>query len=373
MELIGFSAENARSSDSQVKVVMRGSFTSDDPMFPTYSEKLDEIFLHPNGVNADGVFQYLAILHADLTADVYVNNFDVLLEIRAKRPTQAGEMAMLSDIADIQKVKFPSMAIHETDKVVYCFKVGWRSGLYFNLMPREGTNAPVMENLSLDEMEKSIGSLRRILMFYNVYKLLASESDLEMLLDEGWFPFIEIVSGNFKTIGEIYKSGFEVESRLTSLLDTFTADRIKEIASKWWSKPIFNQKKTLLEAGVDAYLLGTESGYIMSIKTLVSELEGILRQIYHVDKGYPKQLKAKDLVGHIIEKGRAKSDSSSSLFLPEYFLRYLGKVFAKFDSISGKVNLSRNSAAHGVANSESYTRSRALQYILALDQIYFYL
>jgi len=60
--------------------------------------------------------------------------------------------------------------------------------------------------------------------------------------------------------------------------------------------------------------------------------------------------------------------------VPESFLEYLQNVvFANFDVEKGDFDLSRNSASHGVASDEQYTRSRALQAILILDQIYCYI
>jgi hypothetical protein len=58
--------------------------------------------------------------------------------------------------------------------------------------------------------------------------------------------------------------------------------------------------------------------------------------------------------------------------MSEPFLTYLRDVvFARFDTVSGRVAMSRNSSSHGVAPAELYTQERALQTILVLDQIYF--
>ena len=73
---------------------------------------------------------------------------------------------------------------------------------------------------------------------------------------------------------------------------------------------------------------------------------------------------------------RAKLNFSSpqSLGFPDHFFNYFDKVFFRqFDIEKGDVKLSRHTAAHGVADKEEYTKTRALQLILTLDQIYFYL
>ena len=63
-----------------------------------------------------------------------------------------------------------------------------------------------------------------------------------------------------------------------------------------------------------------------------------------------------------------------SLGFPDIFFKYLGEIFFKnFDLKTGDVDLSRNTASHGVAKAEDYTKTKALQGILILDQIYRYL
>ena len=71
---------------------------------------------------------------------------------------------------------------------------------------------------------------------------------------------------------------------------------------------------------------------------------------------------------------RYAGDDSDSLLLPQQLLNYLTKsVFSHFNVETGTVDLSRNSVAHGTAEEEDYTLEKALQGILTLDQIYFYI
>jgi hypothetical protein len=48
-------------------------------------------------------------------------------------------------------------------------------------------------------------------------------------------------------------------------------------------------------------------------------------------------------------------------------------LFRHFDLEAGDVALSRHSSAHGVADAGKYTRDRALQAILTLDQMAYYM
>jgi hypothetical protein len=57
-----------------------------------------------------------------------------------------------------------------------------------------------------------------------------------------------------------------------------------------------------------------------------------------------------ELLDYLIEKGKKKTGSDCSLFLPLQFFDYLRNViFPPFDLASGQVDLSRNTSSHGVA------------------------
>jgi hypothetical protein len=84
-------------------------------------------------------------------------------------------------------------------------------------------------------------------------------------------------------------------------------------------------------------------------------------------------VKSHHLMAHIVEKAKGKPGSDDSLLFPLPFLKYLQDVvFANFNVEAGDVDMSRNTSSHGVAAPAQYTKERALQLILILDQIYFY-
>ena len=125
----GFVTENVRSGGT-AKVLARATLTSDDPEFYKYIEQLANIFLTPAGVFINGVHQFLVVRHQDQSADVYVNDIPIQLEMRSKRALEKGEVITWGDIADIGRLKVLDAAIEKSDKVIYCFKVGWRFGLF---------------------------------------------------------------------------------------------------------------------------------------------------------------------------------------------------------------------------------------------------
>ncbi|HLD27092.1 MAG TPA: hypothetical protein VJB63_04005 [Patescibacteria group bacterium] len=374
-DLSGFAAENAKGGEP-VKILTRALLTSDNLEFYQYSESFSNIFFNKSRIQVDGVYQFLVIIHQDLSADLYVNDFGVLVEIRAKRDIKAGYVYQ-GDIADIRKVKFQDIEIVDTDKVIYCFKVGWRFGLFFDFTSRSqpvGTAQPIAtEKLDIEKMELSIGDLRRYLSFYHVYKVLESETQFVEMMKDGWFPFVEILAGVYKKLSEAYQSKFDFENKIKAIVDSFNDERIKKITEKWWKNQIFSDKKSLIEAGVNAYLQNNQDGFVNCIKNLWTEIDGILRKLYHSETGKGDGVKSSDLISHIVEKAKTKSVSDHSLLLPLPFLKYLQDVvFANFNVETGSVDMSRNASSHGVAEPDQYTKDRALQVILVLDQIYFY-
>jgi hypothetical protein len=159
---------------------------------------------------------------------------------------------------------------------------------------------------------------------------------------------------------------------LPEFLRRFDKERIYSFVDRWWGNPLFSEKRKILEAGIDAYLAQTESGYINSLKTLYSEIEGIVRIRYVAEK--KKSPTFAELVGYVKEKAEGKFGAQGSLGFPDVFYRYLNEtIFQNFDLATGQVDLSRHSVSHGVAEATEYTGAKAIQAILTLDQMYFYL
>lgn len=124
-------------------------------------------------------------------------------------------------------------------------------------------------------------------------------------------------------------------------------------------------------SGIDAYLMNTAGGFITSIKTLYSEIEGIVRINYLKEIGANPSFS--QLINYVEGKASVKFGSYNSLGFPGIFYEYLKEVvFRSFDLKQGIVNLSRHSTSHGVAKSTDYTKAKAFEAILVLDQIYFY-
>jgi hypothetical protein len=186
----------------------------------------------------------------------------------------------------------------------------------------------------------------------------------------GWFPFIEGMGGDFDPLIKAYREEFDIENQEKELVAKFTPERIDKIAERWWRNPALDKHKAVLQAGLDAFKNGNP---ILSIKTIMTEVEGILADVHLAEKG--STAKTKELLEHAVEKGVKKADGEASLFFPSEFLEYLLEVaYPNFDPNAPKAaGASRHPVAHGYAAGDLYTQARALQVILTLDQIHFYL
>jgi len=364
--IVGFSLQNAERGQV-IPVMVTARLTSEHPDFRVFAEQLWTMFAGRLPIYSSMVYNYFATLHADESADLYLNA-PFAGEMMSKCSIGAGEMVKRRDVADVRRVAFPDVEISDTDNVVCCFKVAWSFGLYFDFSVVD----PSHDKRVIDDIWLALGSLYRSLLFAETYRAIESEEEFQLLLADGWFPFIELLGREFEELSRIYKSGFHVQERVGKLLDGFGKQRIEEISGKWWRDPLFESKKAILRAGLDAFLSGDAAGYILCIKTLLPEVHGIMT-LSHFQETGAGNARSPRLIEHVATRGEARTGAKNSLFFPEHFARYLREVvFPRFDLQAGGVGLSRHTSSHGVAKPEDYTRARALQAILILDQIYFY-
>ena len=375
-DIAGFAATNARSGD-EVEVIHRAALASDTEDFYRYITVFTNKFLGPKGISVGGVNQLLVVMHQDKVTDVYINDVEVHAEMKTKQAIEKGQLITLNMIRDIRRMKFPNVKITETDKVIYCMKIGWRFALFFDLSVRslndDGEEPEGSGRFDTDSFELTLGDLYRYLTFYDVFADMRSKPTFDVLRADGWFPFIELIPNEYDELRRMYRGTNVSAEHLDNVVKRFDRKRVEIMVSRWWQNPHFAERKRILKAGIEAFLLGTQDGYINSIKTLSTEFEGLLRSIYVEDTGTKSRTKISDLTRHLIERGKENSESGLSLLLPEPFLNYLNDViFADFDPESDEFDISRHTVGHGFASADQYTASRSLQMLLVYDQIYSY-
>ena len=384
-DITGFTVCNVP-KDHYGWVLSSSRLISDQPLFYQYIEEISKLYFYPSEykINVNSIYSFLILIHRDLSADIYLNDFPIEIKCRSKRTLKEKELISNNDIADIVELRFPGIDIQESDKVICCLKVGWKFGLYFNFvrnpnLAQKEIGSSEFEEVELEvsnivQMQTQLGQLYRYLAFQYVYQSLESKPLFEKIVADGWFPFVEILGNEYKTLFETYQNDkFTYDDEVKMLLESFNETRLKKITDKWWENSFFQEKRELLQTGIDAFLRGTKRDYISCVKNLYPEIEGILRSLYRGDheKGTYRTQK---LLEHLLEVGKRNVADDHSLLLPLDFLKYLKSSFFKhFDPATATEDLSRHSVAHGAVSEKGYSAEKALQALLTLDQIYFYL
>ncbi len=364
-KMAGFTAADA-SGGEMLPILVKAFVHSDEKEFYKYADEISKIFLGDHCL-IDTIFAFLVVIHQDQTADVYVNNaVPVMVQILAKNGIKAGEPVRVSQIADITRLEFAGISINPDENVIFCFKKGWKFGLYFNLEQWDKN-----KRLDTDGLYKELGRHYKYLSFQEVYLIVQNQPTFQDMVKDGWFPFVRLIGGEFERLAEYYKDKRRFESSIKAFVNSFNAGKVDSFVMTWWSSKLFSDKKAIIEAGIRAFFTNTEDGYINCIKNLYSEIEGLVRISFEAEKG--KKPSFKELMQYVEEKANARFEPVQSLAFPQEFFQYLQEGFFKgFDVLKGEVDLSRHSTSHGVARAEEYTKAKALQAILILDQIYFY-
>jgi hypothetical protein len=262
-------------SDGQViPAAYKGFLSSDQEIFHTSINGLADLYLE--GIPHKTLNQFLVLIHKDSSADIYVNEFPIILTLFSKREIQAGSIVKMNDILDISELHFDDIDVKEDDCLVFCFRIEWKFGQYFNLSPANGIP------LYLNEVKKELGEYYKLLLFEKAYSIIADPNLFKKLFQDGWFPFIELMDGEYECLSEAYREEFigDPNSFINRIVENFNETRIMTIADRWWRVPYYKDKKLILMTGINAFLKSNEEGYIACIRTLYPEIEGIIRFSY---------------------------------------------------------------------------------------------
>lgn len=193
---------------------------------------------------------------------------------------------------------------------------------------------------------------------------MADENVLATMIARGWFPFNELIGAEFDDLRRAIANDFNLEAVEETLVSQFTRERCDLLLGRWWRSPLYESRRALLAEGVSLF---AEGRYISSIKTLLTEIEGILRE-RHVPRTSGRQ--GMDKVLSVAFEEVLDFAGHDTIYFPEQFVRYLREsVFAHFDPAQPPTEANRNTVGHGLAPGDAYTAVRALQTVLVLDQI----
>lgn len=364
-KLAGFAAENKRSDEERIMVQTRAALFSDHPFFHhcmrAFAQDVDAKLREQKApVHLAETSNFAIIVDPDFTAKLHFDSLEVTLEMVCKRSVEAGEAVFTNDIGDIRRGSIRKPKIRPDQHFIICLRQGWKFLLVFDLTPEVPAN--------LDDLERTIGMGMRRLMFEQLYEAIADEPTFAAMIAKGWFPFNELVGAEFEDLHRAILHDFNLAGVEATLVTAFGEARLAHLTDRWWRDPNFASRRDALEEGVKLF---AEGRYLASIKTLMAEIEGVLRD-RHVPRSQGRQGIEKVL--SIAFEEVLNTAGPGTMYFPEQFVAYLkGSIFAPFDPEQPATEATRNTVMHGKAPAASFTAARALQIILALDQINRYL
>ncbi len=367
VKLTGVAAGTARSGE-QLPVWQHLALMSDEPRFHQVAEGIIDFIQsasaragHP--VDTKRANQILLVIKADDTGQLWVDTAAVTLMAMSKRPLAAGQPVFESDIADILQVRFPAVDIQPSDRIIYLFRKDWRFGLYFDLRTER--------DLDIDDVGRWLGAMYRVMAYRHRYDALSDERTFSQLVGAGWFPFVELLQNEFRSLLAFCEAGLPLEEVEAQILASFDAQRIEHIRARWMAKPHVQRREKILQSGINSFLACDPVG---CLKIVLTEIEGVLADSYREETGTSTHRLGK-LLSFARAAGERRAGAVDTLMFPQEFSQYLETyTYAGFEpGVPTDRAGSRNVVGHGVASDEAYTMVRALQAILTLDQILFYL
>lgn len=365
--ILGVLAQGAEQGKA-VYVLGQLSITSHHAMFRTVASSLAGVIRqwgHQANLAIDitRVSTMLAVLHQDNSVDIWLENLDVCMTCVAKRAMDAGSPVFGNDISDILALTFPDLDISPTDRVIFIFRDGWEFGLAYDLQTGRVFDRPAYE--------RQLGRLMRELRYSDVYQVLQDDAAQAELFRSGWFPFAEIISSEFRTLLAEVGDGSRLLRTEERLLKAFDEARLDRMLDRWLNRAPLHARSALLKSGLSAFI---RSDPHACIKILITEIEGVLQDAYR-EAHEGKTAKLKSLVKFASQLGVKRAGAPQTLLFPESFGSYLTQqTFAAFSPAEGNGSASsRHAVGHGAAQQDSYTMTRALQVILTIDQLAFYM
>lgn len=364
--ILGISAGSARQGEG-VPIWAQLGVTSDEFVFhsavPGFCGELSrlagEVGVSLNLEKADSIFLRV---RADRSAQLWVDSVATSVEAITKRAIGAGQPVFSGDIADVVGMRFPAVDLQPSDGVMFLFRCNWRFGLYYDLR--------LDGSLNPDELATNLAAIYRNLSFRHLYDTVGDSSAMKSLVAAGWFPFVEIAGEEFSSLANSYKAQLEVQVSEEALADHFDTQRIDRLRERWLAHPILGGRRLVLGSALDAFVRGD---YVSTVKSALTEIEGILNDAHRRAVG--RGAKLGKLLEFVANAGVSRARGPDTLLFPQPFRDFLiNHTFAQSDARQPRgIAGSRHSVGHGSAGDEAYTKIKALQAILTVDQLVFFL
>ncbi len=362
----GFLLSNAIKGE-KCNVALRNFLTDDiNELFYTCLNEISRLYLNDwmlsTGNTESKIHNCLIVISPIDLATIYINLPTVATIVNkriSKDGIKKGEFISKEDIGDLKQIHFPGISIPPDCGVIYIFSVGWRKGLFFDFLPLYPQGQEHRGDLST-----MLASFHSSLLFpeiFHIYPAIKSK-----MFERGWFPFIRLFGWRLTELSAVLKNDFPMEEIETTIVDSFDNDAIQTMFDFWLRKEPFESCQVLIDNGIKKFLQGD---YISAIHILYPQIEGLLQHL--IFKG--QEVGKTDQLREKLTSTAKEKCTEASLYLPDEFNDYLFTVFFPRIDLTSPVKLTRHTLAHGVANENEFTKARAFQAILILDQIFYYI
>ncbi len=345
------------------------ALTSDQDLFQKIIGNIARTIEH--AANAVGEYPSLSraqtvflVLHPDDTGELWVDKAAMCTYSTLKRPgtVVAGTVLFENDIADVTGLWFPLVEVGPKDRILCIIREGWRFALYFDFNP-DG-------KLLIEEAKRALGTLFRRMSYADLYASLAHEPTLRSLVGAGWFPFLELGIQEIRALLSMIEADFPLHEGEQSLISAFDDVRLERMFSRWMERAHLKERETILRPAINAF---KNCEPVTVIKIVLSEIEGVMSDAYYRVHG-ERPYRSNKLPDFMIEQAEHRAGGKDTLFFPVEFGKYLKDyTYADFKHHDIGTAGSRHAVSHGRVPGEQYTMARALQALLTLDQLAFYM
>lgn len=313
--------------------------------------------------HASTVRRFAAIIHRDLKAEVYLNDFEVHAEALATRNVSKGDPVMKSDLHHFDKMTLEGIDFPNECGYVVILNNGWERILFWDF-------GPLLDNEDYTPLDYDVGRLLATGFSASLYPEIFDLDDEEWsrIIDSGWFLFSYLDYEMQLSLLNYLKQGWDTDE-LEGVIDK----KLCEGSSEWLSRISTNEKLArhygLIEKSLRHHL---NQDYDASIHILYPRIEALLREDF-IRANPEKEGRNQSALSNHISSNVTRHTHTITRLLPDRFGEYLNKHYFKDFNVREESDfVSRNTLSHGKAPDSSFTRKASLIGFLILDQIHQY-
>ena len=357
----GYARTYARAGESVEVCFREFTSTEDGQHFIQLLEGIANVTLHklPSPVSPSQVDHLLAVYDRNGKADVYLNELELQVRMRAARPVKARQAVTKDDVIDIVGLDL-DVPIPDDRGFLFVFSVGWRKGLFFDFGPVGRPDSPLREY----DVAAALGQAFCHILFQERFSI--SDDEWRALQKAKWFPFAGLRNDTIDSLINYVRAGWDLDENLDAIVAE-VKERSPNMLESWQNNTSFGPHMEILQHAVQRF---QEDDYISCTGLMFSRIEGILRT-HHTSLGTSVRPKPKNLAESAVA---AKVKNDKCLLLPRHFANYLNDVYFKdFDPSDTDIEVSRHSVGHGVADAADFNQKSAVISLLIVHQLFYLL